>query len=261
MTPTAYMKLKNKAGDDFQPGSAFGFFEDMYAELKEEFDMSIGVEHGVFECVQQPGDIVYVPSGVVRTSLTTSDSISYKQDVLLNLNQVSQLGNSIVWQPMRQNWNAAMCYSPVERWSKKKSKKKKSGALSKEQRREMATNIQTKLGGLERIGLDPLQLVSAFEEQIVSKNAKLEMLLPTVFTCLSINSLSRTESAQGTASVSTMDGVHSVSNVCAAVGDDCNRKLFEHADQLKATITWLGKEVGTASGAVGGSEKMENKEL
>jgi hypothetical protein len=30
---------------------------------------------------------------------------------------------------------------------------------------------------------------------------------------------------------------------------------------LKATITWLGKEVGTASGAVGGSEKMENKEL
>lgn len=261
MTPTAYMKLKNKAGDDFQPGSAFGFFEDMYAELKEEFDMSIGVEHGVFECVQQPGDIVYVPSGVVRTSLTTSDSISYKQDVLLNLNQVSQLGNSIVWQPMRQNWNAAMCYSPVERWSKKKSKKKKSGALSKEQRKEMATNIQTKLGGLERIGLDPLQLVSAFEEQIASKNAKLEMLLPTVFTCLSINSLSRTESAQGTASVSTMDGVHSVSNVCAAVGDDCNRKLFEHADQLKATITWLGKEVGTASGAVGGSEKMENKEL
>ena len=47
MKAEAYIKLKEKAGDDFQPGAAFSFFEDMYAELEEEFGMKASADAGL----------------------------------------------------------------------------------------------------------------------------------------------------------------------------------------------------------------------
>jgi hypothetical protein len=243
MTPQAYTKLKKLAGDDFTPGSAFSFFEDMYAELKEEFDMSIGVEHGIYECNQGPNDIVYIPAGVVRTSLTLSDSISYKQDVLLNMNQVYQLSNQLVWQPMRQQWNGAMCYSPVEKWGKIKKKsltQNKLSTMTNSEMMEMAKNIHTKLGGLERIGLDPGQLVQAFSQQIQSKNSKMAMLLPTVFTCQSVNSLQKNSPSSSTTIDISDSNTEKTFNICNNIGHDCNEKLFEHAKALNTQIVWLG---------------------
>jgi hypothetical protein len=243
LTPQAYMKLKKNAGDDFQPGSAFSFFEDMYAELKEEFDMQIGQAHGIFECNQAPGDIMYIPAGLIRTSLTLADSISYKQELLLGMEQVGQYVDARVWSPMRQTWNAAMCYSPLEAWNKKGEKRKKKSA-SKKEFQAMATKLSQKLGGLNEIGLDPQQLVSAFEQQITSRAAKMSLLLPTVLTCKSVNKLGMELGGE----VSSIP--ISLQHRCVSIGKDCDTKLMEHAKDMKVKVEWLSGEK---------TEKKENE--
>ena len=62
-------KLRREAGEDFAPTSAFGFFEEQYAELREEFGLALG--DGAWECDQEPGDVFVVPAGLYRTSRTT----------------------------------------------------------------------------------------------------------------------------------------------------------------------------------------------
>jgi hypothetical protein len=253
LTPPAYMKLKEKAGDDFQPGSAFSFFEDVYAELKEDFDMEVGIEQEIYECDQGPGDIVYVPAGLVRTSLTLADSISYKQELLLSMEQVSQYVDARVWRPMQQVWNAAMCYLPVEGQytsggsSRKKSRKKNGkskmkmlGSMSSKQHVDVGRMLDEKLGGLQQIGLDGAQLVGAFEQQLSGRGAVMSMLLPTVLTCKSVAALEkRPPSSGGTAALVGGEGSQ-LKHRCVNIEVDCDNALSSHAKDLGMDeLSWL----------------------
>lgn len=254
LTPPAYMKLKKEAGDDFTPGSAFSFFEDVYAELKEDFDMIVGMKHGIYECDQGPGDIVYVPAGLVRTSLTLADSISYKQELLLGMEQVTQYVDSRVWMPMQQIWNAAMCYLPVKgqyttSGGGKKSKKKKSnkpkmkrvGRMSANQATNVGKMLEAKLGGLRQIGLEATQLLGAFEQQISSRDAVMSMLLPTVFTC---KSMAAVEAGSGTTTTIVSKQANTLKHRCLNIAVDCDKTLSEHAKDLGvAELNWLTKKV------------------
>ena len=233
LTPQAYIKLKKSAGDDFQPGSAFSFFEDMYAELKEEFGMKIGIKHGIYECNQGPGDIVYIPAGLVRTSLTLADSISYKQELLLSMEQVSQYVDARVWFPRRQTWNAAMCYSPLETWNKKGTMKKKQA--SEKKLRKMVNSLSQKLGGMSELGMDPQQLVGAFDQQIATRAAKMSLLVPVVLTCKSVEQFKSSGSSNGVTSIGDVTQQHR----CVNIRNDCDNKLLEHAKQMKTKIKWL----------------------
>lgn len=208
MTTNAYIKLKEKAGDDFQPGAAFGFFEDMYAELEEEFGMKASADAGLYECDQGPGDVIFVPAGLVRTSMSLSDAISYKQELLIDEEQVAQYVDARIWQPMRQQWGAAACFiNPKKPISKQTSK--------------IGKALETKLGGLRQIGLAGDYLASAFSEQMSGVDDILGMLYPVSLTCHG-------------ASISEK-------NRCAAIKTDCDSKVKKIAKMRKTKISWLAK--------------------
>jgi hypothetical protein len=211
MKAEAYMKLKEKAGNDFQPGAAFGFFEDMYAELEEEFGMKASAEAGLYECDQGPGDVIFAPSGLVRTSMSLSDAISYKQELLIDEAQVAQYVDARVWQPMRQQWGAAACFI-----NPKKSIAKQTTKIGKA--------LDTKLGGLQQIGIDGEYLASAIGQQLRGVDDVLGMLLPVSLTCHG-------------AAISDQ-------NRCASIKANCDVAMQKIAKMRKTKVSWLG---GTAA--------------
>ena len=215
MKVEAYIKLKEKAGDDFQPGAAFGFFEDMYAELEEEFGMKASADAGLYECDQSPGDVIFVPSGLVRTSMSLSDAISYKQELLIDEEQVAQYVDARVWQPMRQQWSAAACFI-----NPKKSLAKQAVKVGKA--------LDTKLGGLQRIGIDGEYLANAIGQQLGGVDDVLGMLLPVSLTC------------HGAAI--------SEQNRCASIKSDCDAAMQKIAKMRKTKVSWLEGKNGAATG-------------
>eukprot|EP00946_MAST-07B_sp_MAST-7B-sp1_P004736 g4736.t1 len=216
MKAEAYIKLKEKAGDDFQPGAAFSFFEDMYAELEEEFGMKASADAGLYECDQGPGDIIYVPSGLVRTSMSLSDAISYKQELLIDEDQVAQYVNARVWEPMRQQWGAAACFI-----NPKKSIAK--------QTRKLGKALDSKLGGLEEIGINGEYLATAISQQLGRVDDLLDMLLPVSLTC------------HGAAM--------SDQNRCTSIKADCDTAMRKFAKMRKTKVPWLdsGKQKKSSS--------------
>lgn len=63
---------KAKEALEFQQTSAYMFFEEKLPELKEEFGLKKYIEGN-----QEVGDVIFVPPGWFRVSLSLADSISY----------------------------------------------------------------------------------------------------------------------------------------------------------------------------------------
>merc|ERR1719263_1545823 len=235
LTAESFMALKRAAGDDFQPGSAFGFFEDMYAELGEDFDMNVGEDAGIHECDQNPGDVVYVPAGIVRTSLTLKDSISYKQELLTNLDQVGQYVEQRVWSPMRQRWNAALCFADAE--------------VPLRNQQDFGGKIDAELGGLEQLGMNGLFLQKAFVEQLFSDGngqaKKADLLLQAALVCHSAKKfMGHTR--------------------CGKLAAPCADKVHQMAKMVgvqKEVTQWLGPapEGGAAEGGAAGGRTRKKK--
>ncbi len=235
LTAESFMALKRAAGDDFQPGSAFGFFEDMYAELGEDFDMNVGEDAGIHECDQNPGDVVYVPAGIVRTSLTLKDSISYKQELLTNLDQVGQYVEQRVWSPMRQTWNAALCFADAE--------------VPLRNQQDFGGKIDAELGGLEQLGMNGLFLQKAFVEQLFSDGngqaKKADLLLQAALVCHSAKKfMGHTR--------------------CGKLAAPCADKVHQMAKMVgvqKEVTQWLGPapEGGAAEGGAAGGRTRKKK--
>ena len=59
---------------------------------------------------QEPGDIIFVPSGWFRVSLSLSDSISYYEQMLYRPKTVEMIVRNTVWNPNRNQFNLAFCY-------------------------------------------------------------------------------------------------------------------------------------------------------
>merc|ERR1719159_1894631 len=86
MTEEEMERVAQKAREalEFDKTSAYMFFEEKLPELKEEFGLKKYVE-----CNQDAGDMVIVPSGWFRVSLSLADSISYYETILSEKNALS----------------------------------------------------------------------------------------------------------------------------------------------------------------------------
>merc|ERR1712060_884271 len=79
---------------EFDKTSAYMFFEEKLPELKEEFGLKKYVEIN-----QQSGDLVIVPSGWFRVSLSLADSISYYETILSQRETLKAVTDNNVWRP------------------------------------------------------------------------------------------------------------------------------------------------------------------
>merc|ERR1711907_93842 len=66
MRPNDFVKLRQTASEVLEPASAFMFFEQQLEELMEEH--GLGEDSFFYDCNQLPGDVIYIPDGLVMTS-------------------------------------------------------------------------------------------------------------------------------------------------------------------------------------------------
>merc|ERR1719191_996280 len=92
---------------EFDKTSAYMFFEEKLPELKEEFGMTEYVEAN-----QQAGDLVFVPSGWFRVSLSLADSISYYETVMADPSIIKAVTDQAVWRPQFGVFQLGLCYGP-----------------------------------------------------------------------------------------------------------------------------------------------------
>merc|ERR1712151_534595 len=85
--------------------SAYMFFEEKLPELIEEFGLK-----KYQEANQQPGDLIIVPSGWYRVSLSLADSISYYETIMSEKGTLKAVVDNNVWRPQFQQFRLAFCY-------------------------------------------------------------------------------------------------------------------------------------------------------
>jgi hypothetical protein len=108
-------RFMKKAGSDFQPASAFVFFEDQLAALKEEWGLEVHLDdtqarsNAVWQCDQQPGDVLYVPPQLYRIGLSLQDSVSYLQHLIPTAQQVAEFISQRLWAPAISVWQMGVC--------------------------------------------------------------------------------------------------------------------------------------------------------
>mmetsp|Transcript_162500 Transcript_162500/g.520888 ORF Transcript_162500/g.520888 Transcript_162500/m.520888 type:complete len:555 (+) Transcript_162500:48-1712(+) len=90
---------------EFDKTSAYMFFEEKLTELIEEF----GLEK-YQEANQQAGDLIIVPSGWYRVSLSLADSISYYETIMSEKSTLKAVVDNNVWRPDFQQFRLAYCY-------------------------------------------------------------------------------------------------------------------------------------------------------
>jgi hypothetical protein len=94
---------------EFDKTSAYMFFEEKLPELKEEFGLKKYVE-----CNQNAGDLVIVPSGWFRVSLSLADSISYYETLLSEKQTLAAVTDNNVWRPQFRQYGLAFCHDPKD---------------------------------------------------------------------------------------------------------------------------------------------------
>eukprot|EP00658_Telonema_sp_P-2_P023286 TRINITY_DN19321_c0_g1_i2.p1 TRINITY_DN19321_c0_g1~~TRINITY_DN19321_c0_g1_i2.p1 ORF type:complete len:569 (-),score=186.04 TRINITY_DN19321_c0_g1_i2:141-1847(-) len=97
MSPEHFNRLRKEAQEVLEPASAFIFFEQQLEELIEDYDL--GSEIPYFDVNQLPGDVIYIPGGMIMTSLSYQDSFSYKQKVITQEGGLGAIINSKFWDP------------------------------------------------------------------------------------------------------------------------------------------------------------------
>jgi len=94
---------------EFDKTSAYMFFEEKLPELTEEFGLKKYVE-----CNQQAGDLIIVPSGWFRVSLSLADSISYYETILSEQKTLGAVTDNSVWRPQFRQYSLAYCFDPKD---------------------------------------------------------------------------------------------------------------------------------------------------
>jgi len=100
---------KAKEALEFRKTSAYMFFEEKLPELVEEFGLKNYVETN-----QMPGDVMVVPQGWYRVSLSLMDSISYYEQLLRSKEVISEYVNHKTWFPNYNTWRLGFCFEPDE---------------------------------------------------------------------------------------------------------------------------------------------------
>lgn len=110
MEDAILQRLRREAGSDFAPTSAFGFFEDQYEELKEEFGLKIGGNSGAYVCDQNEGDVILTPVGMYATSLSLEDSISERESLVFDAKRLKESVEVSVWNPLANTYDLCACH-------------------------------------------------------------------------------------------------------------------------------------------------------
>lgn len=186
---------------EFDKTSAYMFFEEKLPELKEEFGLKKFVE-----CNQQAGDLVIVPSGWYRVSLSLADSISYYETLLSEKDTLAAVTDNNVWRPQFQRYQLAFCYDPKD--------------LSKLPGIQQGTEFATWLSNaLSQVKTD--EMISA--------------IVQALFTCGSVLALEPSF---------PQFQVSSLTSCTPAVWRQCRKQLETKlaSKGIKATLDWLPKE-------------------
>lgn len=185
---------------EFDKTSAYMFFEEKLPELKEEFGLKKYVE-----CNQNAGDLVIVPSGWFRVSLSLADSISYYETLLSEKRTLEIVTDNNVWRPQFRQYSLAFCYDADS------------------------------LGKLPGVSGDPKfanWLSNALKE--VKLDELINGILSTLFTCGSVLALD-----------GVLPGLKAPVGVCsAAVWKQCRSQLEKKVAEkgVKVSLDWLPKE-------------------
>jgi len=212
---------KAKEALEFQQTSAYMFFEDKLPELKEEFGLKQYVEVN-----QDAGDILFVPPGWFRVSLSLADSISYYEQMLYQPRVVESVVRNTVWNPYQRQFNLAFCYSPETAVKELKAQELGSDKLDK-------------------------QNYDWIESQLMSiddDNAYFNPILSVLTTCNKILSSS--------GKVSNLISIKKT-KCSPAVWSACRTQLVTKTSKLfksKVTLDWLPMEVGDSSSGLGKDE-------
>jgi len=190
---------------EFDKTSAYMFFEEKLPELKEEFGLKKYVE-----CNQNAGDLVIVPSGWYRVSLSLADSISYYQTLLSERDILAAVTDNNVWRPQFRQYSLAFCYDPKD--------------LSKLPGVQKGTEFGDWLSNaLSQVKIDEL----------------ISNIVQVLFTCGSVLALEKQMPDFKVASLSACT---------PAVWKQCRGRLESKLQEkkIKASLDWLPKEAPTS---------------
>jgi len=193
--------VKAREALEFDKTSAYMFYEEKLPELREEFGLKKYVEAN-----QHAGDMVFVPSGYFRVSLSLADSISYYQTLLSEKSTLSAVTDNKIWRPQFRQYQLAFCYD--------------------------ASDID-KLPGVDKGGQLYNWLKGAISK--VSYEEAIPGIINTLLTCGSVLALTKEFADFDVASMSTCT---------PKVWKQCRKKLESSFEEQKisATLSWLPKE-------------------
>jgi len=197
---------KAKEALEFDKTSAYMFFEEKLPELKEEFGLKKYVE-----CNQNAGDMVIVPSGWYRVSLSLADSISYYETLLSEKDTLATVTDNQVWRPQYQRYQLAFCYDPKD---------------------------VTDLPGVDKGSEMANWLANALSQ--VKDGELISAILQTLFTCGSVLALGKPMPEFKVPTLTTCT---------PAVWRQCRKQLQTKLAKkgVKATLAWLPKEAPTST--------------
>jgi len=198
---------KAKEALEFDKTSAYMFFEEKLPELREEFGLKKYVELN-----QQAGDLVIVPSGWFRVSLSLADSISFYETILSEKETFNAVTDSNVWRPNMRQYQLAFCYGAEE---------------------------THKLPNVQKDSKLDKWLKNAIDQ--VSEQEQLPGIFEVLLTCGSALALTNVMPQLGDVSTET---------VCSpAVWRKCRKRLETKLRDkgIKASLDWLPKEAPSSA--------------
>jgi hypothetical protein len=98
MQPENFLELRASAKEVLEPASGFMFFEQQLGELIEDFGLG-SKKKKYFETNQEPGDLLFVPSSLVRVSVNLEDSFSLFERLLTSQAAAAKSIDQNIWAP------------------------------------------------------------------------------------------------------------------------------------------------------------------
>ncbi len=98
MQPENFLELRASAKEVLEPASGFMFFEQQLGELIEDFGLG-SKKKKYYETNQEPGDLLFVPSSLVRVSVNLEDSISIFERLLTSQTAAAKSIDQNIWAP------------------------------------------------------------------------------------------------------------------------------------------------------------------
>jgi len=219
MRPDHFITLRQTASEILEAASAFMFFEQQLEELVEDHELGDSIPY--YDTNQLPGDLIYIPDGLVMTSLAMVDSISYRQHVTPDQAKMVEGINSNIWHPESGQVPAGFQFGLCTDLDLEKA----GSALGTKVHPQMGTQVA--------------QIMKQFFPTPVSHN---HLILDTLSECYAVLSAG-------------LKGTY-----CDKVWSPCVSQLEKNAKSMKLSLpAWLNKKFATTAKALKGAEGAKSE--